>query len=241
MTCLVRRFQQSWEVMVSRSKSRARSPLFVLAAVAVGGMWLGCATNGDPAQEDPAVSPTSTSTSKADAAPRPDFEAGFPEPDASDVDATTSDASDASTACVDNGDPGGAENVAKALPDTNDGVDTTSTVKGTLNGSVDVDFYRLKVGDGFPALLQPDLQLATSGVEMCVFVKCDTVGSSNVTCSSPSAAKKSDLLTDGCCVTAPSSVSPGWDCSGTNDSAELFIRIKQTANACLPYSFSYVF
>lgn len=223
--------------MLFRLNSRARSPLFVLAAVVTGGMWMGCATNGNLGADDPAPAPTTTSTSKTDAGTRPDFEAGFPEPDANNVDPTP----DGGDTCIDNGDPGGAENVAKALPDTNDAQNTAINVKGILNGPVDVDFYRLKVADQSLHLLQPDLQIATSGVEMCVFVKCDTNGPSNVTCSSPAVAKKSDIGTDGCCGTGPSAVTPGWDCKSTTDSAELFIRIKQTGNACLPYSFSYAF
>lgn len=222
--------------MLFRSKSRACSPLFVLAAVVAGGIWMGCATTPDLTEDEPAPAPTPT-TSKADSGTRPDFEAGLPEPDAGNVDPTP----DGGDTCVDNGDPGGAENVAKALPDTNDAQNTAISVKGILNGPVDIDFYRLKVADQNFHLLQPDLQIATSGVEMCVFVKCDTNGPSNVTCSNPAVAKKSDIGTDGCCGTGPSAVSPGWDCKSTTDSAELFIRIKQTGNACLPYSFSYAF
>jgi len=113
-------------------------------------------------------------------------------------------------------------------------------VSGVLNGPVDVDFYRLNVADTSFHLLQPDIQATSAGTEMCVFVKCPS-GSSGVTCSAPAVAKKSDIGIDGCCGTGPSSVTPGWDCGGTNDSAQLFIQISQTADKCLPYTFSYAF
>lgn len=222
--------------------SLKRSPLFVLVAVATGAVWMGCATaNGDPADEEPTAPATQgTGTTKPDASSRPDFEAGFPtDPDAgNNVDPTPDGGGDT---CVDNGDPGGAENAAKALPDTDDAQNTAIVVKGILNGPVDVDFYKVHVTDKSFHLLQPDLQVATSAVEMCVFVKCDTNGPSNVTCSSPAVGKKSDIGTDGCCSTGPAAVSPGWDCKSTTDSAQLFVRIKQPGNACLPYAFSYAF
>jgi hypothetical protein len=217
--------------------ARARSQLFLFGVVVLGVGWVGCATNGDPAVEEPGPAPTTTSTTKPTPTTHPDFEAGFPDnPDAGSIDPTP----DGGDTCVDKDDPGGSENVAKALPDTDDSQNSPISVKGILNGPVDVDFYKLKVADLSFHLLQPDLQTPTSGIEMCVFVKCPS-GASSVTCSAPAVAKKSDIGTDGCCGTGPSSVTPGWNCPGTNDSAELFIRIRQTANACLPYSFSYAF
>jgi hypothetical protein len=223
--------------MASRSISaRARSQSFVSCVVVLGVGWMGCATNGDPAAGEPGTAPTTTSTSKP-APTRPDFEAGFPD-DAGNPNADPTP--DGGDTCIDKDDPGGAENVAKALPDTTDAQNTPITVKGIMNGPVDVDFYRLKVADTAGHFLQPDLQTPTSGIEMCVFVKCPS-GPSNVTCSAPAVKKTSDIGTEGCCGSGPSSVTPGWNCSGLNDSAELFIRIKQTGDKCLPYSFSYAF
>ena len=162
--------------------SLKRSPSFVIVAVSTGALWMGCATaNGDPAVDEPGTPSTQgTGTTKADASLRPDFEAGFPEElDAgNNVDPTPDGGGDV---CIDNGDPGGSENTAKALADTDDAQNNPLVVKGILSGSVDVDFFKVHVADKSFHLLQPDLQVATSGVEMCVFVKCDTNGASNVT------------------------------------------------------------
>lgn len=223
--------------MPSRSKSaRARSQLFVFGVVVLGVGWMGCTTNGDLAPDDTGPAPSPTSTPKP-APSRPDFEAGFPDDGANPSRDPTPDGGDT---CIDKDDPGGAENVAKALPDTSDAQNTPITVKGIMNGPVDIDFYRLKVADTAGHLLQPDLQTPTSGIEMCVFVKCPS-GASNVTCSAPAVKKTSDIGTVGCCAAGPSSASPSWNCPGLNDSAELFIRITQTGDKCLPYSFSYAF
>ncbi|CAN5925467.1 hypothetical protein BH11MYX4_BH11MYX4_03660 [soil metagenome] len=217
-----------------------RSQFLVLGAfIGVVG-WLGCATsNGDPTSEDGIV-PAPSSSAKTPAASddnpdRPAFEAGFPE-DAGNTDPTP----DGGDTCVDNNDPGASENTAKALPDTNDAQNDPITVNGVLNGPVDVDFYKLAVADTFGHVLQPGTQLKTSGVEMCVFVKCPTGGAS-VTCNGGGVAKKSDIGTDGCCAAGPSAATPTWNCSGADDGATLFFRIKQTQNKCSPYSFTYAF
>ncbi len=227
--------------MAPRSSStRARSQLLLLGAIAIAGVWLGCATNGEPAVDEPGPAPGTTATVKPDPMGRPAFEAGFPDMDGGGDGGSLVDQTPPGDTCVDNGDPGGAENTAKALPDTDDAQNTAISVNGVLNGAVDVDFYRLNVADTSFHLLQPDIQATSAGIEMCVFAKCPS-GASNVTCSAPAVAKKSDLGIDGCCGTGPSSVTPGWNCSGTNDSAQLFIKISQTADKCLPYTFSYAF
>ncbi|MDB4933557.1 MAG: hypothetical protein JWP87_529 [Labilithrix sp.] len=219
-----------------------RSQLFLLAAVIAGVGWLGCATNGDAGENEPEPATSGTATSKPDPGTRPDFEAGFPdEPDSGTGTGGDPTPPGGGDTCVDNGDPGGAENVAKMLPNTDDAQNTAISVSGVVNGAVDVDFYKLHVEDKSFHLLQPDLEATSSGVEMCVFVRCDTTGASGVTCSAPAVAKKSDLGTDGCCATGPAKVTPGWDCNSTTDSATLFIRIKQTVDKCEPYSFSYAF
>ena len=217
-----------------------RSQLVLLGVIAIAGAWLGCATNGDPAVDVPAPAPGTPGTVKPDPTSRPDFEAGFVDmtgDGGSSVDPTPEGGGDT---CVDNGDPGGAENTAKALPDTSDSQNTAISVSGVLNGAVDVDYYRLNVADTFGHLLQPDIQATSSGIEMCVFAKCPS-GTSGVTCKAPAVAKKSDIGVDGCCATGPASVTPTWNCGGTNDSAQLFIKISQTADKCLPYSWSYAF
>jgi hypothetical protein len=216
-----------------------RSQWLVLAALVLGVGWFGCATsNGDPVTDEVPVGKPAAAKPDPAAGDRPEFEAGFEEPDAGGNTDPTPDGGDT---CVDNNDPGSSENTAKALPDTNDAQNDPIVVNGVLNGPVDVDFYKVNVADNFGHLLQPDTQIKTSGVEMCVFVKCPGGSTSSVTCGGGGVAKKSDIGTDGCCATGPSGATPTWNCSGTDDGATLFFRIKQTANKCAQYSFSYAF
>ena len=222
------------------STRHVRTQLLVLGAFVCAVGWLGCATsNGEPADD---IVPTPSPTTRSDSSAKPDddhpdFEAGFPEEDAGNTDPTP----DGGDTCVDNNDQGSSENTAKVLPDTNDAQNDPITVSGVLNGPVDVDFFKLNVSDGLGHLLQPATSIKTSGVEMCVFVKCPSGSSSNVTCKGGGVAKKSDIGTDGCCATGPSAATPDWNCGGTNDSATLFFRVKQTANKCTPYSLTYAF
>lgn len=226
--------------MAYRSRStRARSQLVLFAAVVVGASWMGCATsNGDPEAEQVEPGPTPTSTPKADAAPRPDFEAGFP--DEEDAGGNVDPTPDGGDTCVDKNDPGSSESAAKALSDTDDGVDDATTITGVMNGSVDVDFYRVKVADTSGSLLQPDIKTQTLGVELCVFVKCPS-GETDLKSCAGGAMKTSDIGTKGCCGAGPATISPDWNCPGLNDSGDLFFRVRPTGNACLPYTFSYVF
>ena len=142
-------------------------------------------------------------------------------------------------ACVDSDDASGNELSGKSFS-TTDGIDTATTVRGIMNGASDVDWYRGTVTDTSFALLQPNIQNATSGTQLCAFVKC--AGATSVTCSTGSAAT-SETGESGCCISGVGALTPKWNCTGTlNDSAMVSFRVKNAgSNACLPYSFSYVF
>lgn len=227
------------EMLFFPRSARARSKLVLLAFAAVGVAFVGCGTtNGDPV-EDGELSPVPTGGAKQDAAPRPDFEAGFPESDGGIVDPTP----DGGDTCIDNADPGGSENTAKLLPDTDDAQNTPISVNGVLNGPVDVDFYKLSMADLALKSIDANLQTPTPGVELCVFVRCKNNGPTTVSGCTGGVPKTSDIGTKGCCATGPSQAIPNWDCTGItdDDSADFFIRVKQTQNACTAYSWSYVF
>jgi hypothetical protein len=214
----------------------ARAPLLVLGAVVVGVSWIGCATsNGDPIDLG-GTSPTSTSTTKPAPSDRPAFEAGFEE------DAGVDAAPDGGGTCADKDDPASTEIGAKVLPPTDDAQNTPLTVNGVLNGAVDVDFYKLSMSDLTGRSIDDAFEIKTSGVEMCVFVKCKA-GATTVSSCTGGVKQTSSIGMEGCCATGPSQASPQWDCPGftDDDSADFFIRIKQTGTACVPYAFSYVF
>jgi len=215
-----------------------RGGLAVLLAVVVGVGWLGCGTdNGNAGEGEPEPVPSSTSTSKTDGGSRPPFEAGFedagepnPEPDGG------------GDTCIDKNDQGGTESAAKALPDTDDGQNDPISQTGVLDGPVDVDFFKIRMADKTGRLVEANFELETSGVEMCVFVKCQA-GATTVDGCNGGVLKTSDIGTKGCCATGPSQATPNWDCPGftDNDSADFFVRFKQTQDKCTTYSWTYRF
>lgn len=225
-------------------RSRSGLPLFGVAIALASVVWLGCATtNGDAEGGNEVGRGTDDTSNEQEQTPRPTFEAG-----AFDGGGGGGDASEPAPeppngdTCIDKDDPGSSETTAKALPSTNDGDNSTHAIKGTLNGPVDVDFYKLHMDDQFGSSIDANFQVETTGVEMCVFVKC-AAGETSVTGCSGGVVGVSSIGTKGCCATGPSQVTPQWDCPGftDNDSADFFIRVKQTQNKCTSYSLSYHF
>lgn len=230
---------------------RRREAAAAFAAIALGcALWSSaCATsNGDATDEGPGTSSSSSSSSSSGSgsgsssgSDRPAFDATFPDPPDANVDPTPEAGADT---CIDNDDPGASESVAKQLAATDDCDDALKTVKGVMNGAVDVDFYKVSVADKSCGLLQPDIGTSTTGVELCVYARCK-----NSTADAVSGCKQGVIQTNattgmkGCCATGPGKAVPDWNCSGLDDSADLLFRVKPSgsSNACTAYSFTYVF
>jgi hypothetical protein len=220
----------------------------------VGLLLIGCATsNGDGAAPNPSVigdDGAATEGKEADKekpAPPP-FDASFEPTDRNydDPDAAPPN----SAACIDDGDPGGVESLAKGLADTNDCEDEYKTVSGVAKGAVDVDFYKLSAKDEGPSFSHPtgcsldtDFQAETAGTELCVFMRCKNSVDAVTGCDQGTPAT-SALGMKGCCVAGPGRALPTWDCPGVtdNDSVDIFLRVRQLkGDKCLPYKFRYRF
>lgn len=225
----------------------------VLGVIALGGALFGaaaCASNGDAAgsevggeKENASSSSSSSGSTSSSSGDRPTFDASFaPEEQDANVDPTPVGGGDT---CVDNDDPGSAENVAKQLPPMDDCDNNLKTVKGVLNGAVDVDFYKVSGADKFGCSLDTEFSAATSGAEICVYARCKNATANAVTGCAAGVEDTSVIGMKGCCAATPGKATPEWDCSGVtdNDSADFMIRIKQAAGGdkCLPYTFSYRF
>ena len=214
------------------------SALFASAACATSN---GDADLGPTEREDDEESSSSSSSGGTN---RPTFEASIDpseQPDAN-VDPTPEGGGDT---CVDNDDPGGAENVAKALPNTDDCDDNFKTVKGVLNGAVDVDFYKMSGQDKAGCNVETEFGTSTAGAEICVYARCKNATANAVSGCTHGTLDTSVVGMKGCCAAGPNKATPEWDCSGItdNDSADFMIRIRQAAGSdkCLPYTFSYRF
>lgn len=220
---------------------RVPLPFFGVALALASVVWIGCATsNGDPlpGETDPGAREDEPQETKQ----RPTFEAGtFDAPPSQNTPDSAPEPA-GGDACIDKDDQGSSETTAKVLPSTSDSDNTTKSVKAVLNGPVDVDFFKLYMADNFTSSVDANFQIETAGVEMCVFVKCAS-GTTSVTGCSGGVLSTSSIGTKGCCATGPSQATPQWDCPGLtdDDSADFYIRLKQSANKCTSYSWTYHF
>jgi hypothetical protein len=149
----------------------------------------------------------------------------------------------AQNSCIDNNDPGATEGTATMLADTSDAQNSPIVVNGVLNGSGDVDYYSVKMADTAFHDINDDFENKGVGTEMCVFMQCVT-GSTNFKGCNAGTQATSESGEPGCCATGVGSAIPAWSCGGFTQfdgSAQFHIRVRQTANECLPYAFSYAF
>ena len=213
----------------------------VVATIAVVTI-VGCASSGDEAAtEEESTSEGGTKPPPKDD-DRPAFDASIePSDGGTDPDADPNPPNP--DQCIDQADPGGSENVAKSLGAQEDCDNSVKTVKGVLNGFVDVDYYKLTLADKFGCSVDTDVTSPTTGVELCVFVKCTNGTTTSINGCGGGVQRTSEIGMKGCCAASPSKPTPDWDCGGItdDDSADMFIRVKNTGKACLPYTFTYRF
>jgi hypothetical protein len=224
-----------------------------LAYLALGFALLGCASeeDGEGTDEKPSVQETSKNDDApggtSDPKPSPEFEAKFDPSSDPKRDPTPPNGDQ----CIDNGDPGSAENVASALPDTDDCDNNDKTLSGIMKGAVDVDFYKLSATDKGISISHPtgcaldtNFESETAGTELCVFARCKTSTTNAVTGCAAGAETTSEIGMKGCCAAAPGKALPIWDCDGNfdDDSADFFLRVRQiNGDKCLPYRVKYRF
>jgi hypothetical protein len=135
--------------------------------------------------------------------------------------------------------------VAKVLPGTDDCDDSLKTIKGVVNGAVDVDFYKLSGSDKAGCKVETEFGATAAGLELCVYARCKNSTKNAVTGCAAGTPSTSAIGTKGCCAATPGKAIPEWDCDGItdNDSADFVIRVKQAKNAdtCVAYSLTYRF
>jgi hypothetical protein len=143
--------------------------------------------------------------------------------------------------CDDPMDPGGTENTAMALKNTDDCDGDGSSIKGVIDGILDIDMYSLQAADTFGCVIGPTSSTPSTDIQYCMFIKCQGGGMDFKGCSG-STQEKSDIGLDGCCLTQPGTLTIDYNCTGTtNDSIDVFIRVKGLKDACIPYTSTYHF
>jgi hypothetical protein len=213
---------------------------YLAISLFVGIALIGCASSTEDG-ELPAGAESEEDSVGSKKAPPPDFDADFQEagaPSNRNGDPAPPNADQ----CIDNDDPGGAENLAKVLPATDDCDDSYKTVSGVAKGQVDVDFYKLSAEDRTLCRTDTDFEGLTAGTELCVYARCKNGTVNAVSGCKAGTPSTNDIGLKGCCAAAPAHATPDLDCSGLtdDDSADFLIRVKQiNADKCLPYKFAY--
>lgn len=249
------------EPMLRSPESLARRSL---GSVVVGAALMGafamvaCGTDNGDTYTSPV--PTTTPSSKDAGSNRPAFDAGNTSGNGdsgnpSNLDSGTTDPPDADPGnpdppdpnqCLDPNDPGGTEPLAKVLANTDDSQNNPIVVKGVMNGLSDVDFYKFSVSDTKGHTMDTAFETPTKGIELCVWLSCQK-GTANFKGCKGGSEDTSLAGRVGCCAAGPGTPSPDWECKGSvthpvlDDSANIVVRVRQTADMCLPYSWSYNF
>jgi hypothetical protein len=128
------------------------------------------------------------------------------------------------------------------LPGIDDCDGSGGTKTGVANGTIDTDFYHFKASDTLGCVISPTASTKTTGIELCMFSKCLAGTGTDFKGCSKGTETTSSLGTKGCCVNTPGTLAYDYNCNGTTDeSADVFIRVKGTTAACQVYSFAYNF
>ncbi|MDW8250447.1 MAG: hypothetical protein RMJ98_14215 [Myxococcales bacterium] len=111
-----------------------------------------------------------------------------------------------------------------------------------LASSSDQDFFRADFLDTNQCPLGPTFRFqGNSGIRVCAYFKCKngmTTAGQQVQCNGGD-APSSNPFGPGCC-TSDGNLTPELSCTGSNDSAEVLVRIDTTmSGACLPYRIRY--
>jgi hypothetical protein len=115
---------------------------------------------------------------------------------------------------------------------------TGGELPGTLEGS-DKDWFSFHAKDQFGCQVNPEFSLqATTGTLLCAYFVCDS-GGDNLNCPTGSTVDTSPDGLSGCC-TSTGSMKPDINCSGTDDSSQVYVLVYAPSNtACQPYTLSY--
>ena len=134
-------------------------------------------------------------------------------------------------------EPNATEILATPLGIIDDCDSSGSSVKGVSSGIGDVDWMVFHGTDTFGCSVNPTLQIDAAGLRLCAFSLCDDGTTTIQNCNGATSAT-SPAGTHGCCTTTKN-LSVQIGCSGTNDSAAIFVRVDQTQNQCVAYDVAY--
>lgn len=146
--------------------------------------------------------------------------------------------------CEDPEDDVGDMTSPKVLPDTDDGVETITTIDGLL-GPGDEDSYRVKVNDVGGAKVLPEASTRSLTSNLCLFIGCaKTEETIDVECDTGTKTTVNSKV-QGCCIQGQGRITMdysgcSWLGSG-DDSLNAYFQVKNPTDQCVEYNIDYQF
>ncbi len=145
---------------------------------------------------------------------------------------------------VDGYEPNESEDAAVDLGTLGDG-DDPGSIAATLDHEDDVDWFRYSGEDNFglPPGVAPGRELsANGGLRMCKFFECsDGIAVVEFECPAESELAQSPAGRPGCCGMGTIQLDDFNCTGGTDDSAQVFIRLDNADAQCVDYTVGYEF
>ena len=152
---------------------------------------------------------------------------------------SSSSSSSSGMPCPDPGiEPNETEATAVDLGGISDNDSDAASVSGVLDSVDDVDWYKYHGDDTFGYVVDPTRGLTTpDNLRLCAFFDCDDGSDAAVTCNGGATSAQSPDGRPGCCHSQ--GFTADIDCSSSDDSAEVFIRLDKPVPACVTYDLMY--
>ncbi len=149
------------------------------------------------------------------------------------------------TCTNENDEPNEAEATATTLANIDDCDSSGTKLTSVASGTADSDTFRYAGADTAGCIVDPTAQLNVAGAELCMFVACKTGTATVSKCSTGAASATSPSGKPGCCIQTTAPLTTTFACGGSDDSADVYMRVKQLPSnpqsACLPYEVQYHF
>jgi hypothetical protein len=137
-------------------------------------------------------------------------------------------------------EPNDGQSTAHALGEVDDDDASAGFVCGVLQGKDDVDWFKFVGRDALFNYVDPTRELlGDPTATICVYLQC-LDGGTSVDCDAGDTPDTSPLGHPGCC--GAGMVSPGLDCDGLDDSANVWVKVVNSAALeCVGYQLTYHF
>jgi hypothetical protein len=143
--------------------------------------------------------------------------------------------------CANEGrEPNDSEATAAVLT----GIDDCDSNAGSLNsvgsGWNDYDFFKFAGTDKFGCTADPTAKINVTGADLCVYTVCKTGPTTYGVCTGGIKTTLANGRT-ACCTAGMSNVTQAYSCDGSDDSADVYMRVRSRQNICLAYQLQYHF